>query len=263
MLGLLLTLACLILALYLAQRQFIYFPAQQDLAQAEREAQRSGLEPWLIDGRFVGWRAPPGTSQASASLLVFHGNAGAASQRHHFRDLFQKIALDPEFDVYLLEYPGYGPRPGSPSEQTLLQAADEAIERLHRQGPLFLVGESLGSAVAALAGARRTDEVQGMLLITPFTNLFAVARHYYPLLPNGFLRDGYRADQALEHFPGPVAFLIAGHDTVIPPALGQKLFDGFSGRKSLWIDQDADHNSLDYDPSHPRWREIVRFLLKP
>ena len=120
MLGILTVLIGLTVTLYLVQRQFIYFPTRQDLPQAEREAAQRGLAPWLHEGQFIGWQAPYPDRNAAGSVLVLHGNAGAASHRTYFRDLFQSPALDARFDVYLLEYPGFGPRPGAPSEASLL-----------------------------------------------------------------------------------------------------------------------------------------------
>jgi pimeloyl-ACP methyl ester carboxylesterase len=262
MLGLLIVLIGLVLTLYLIQRQFIYFPTRQDLAQAELEAKQRGLEPWLHEGQFIGWRAPYPDGNASGSVLVLHGNAGAAIHRTYFGNLFQSPELDARFDVYVLEYPGFGPRPGSPSEASLLQAADEAITQLQQDShkPILLVGESLGTVVAAIAGSRKPEAVQGMLLVTPFPNLPALARRHYPWLPAWFLRDGFRADQALAAFPGPVAFLIAGQDTIAPPGLGQAFFNGCPGTKRLWVEADAGHNSIDYNPRHAIWREILAFV---
>lgn len=254
------------LAAYLAQRRLIYFPARQDLVRCEREAQRLGLEPWQQAGRFLGWRAAPNKARkATGTVLVLHGNAGAAIHRTYFRNLFQAPALEVNFDVYLLEYPGYGPRSGHPSEPSLLDAAAEAIALLggNTPRPLLLVGESLGAVVAAMAGAGQPTGVQGMLLITPFANLPAVARRHYPFLPDWFLRDQFRADLMLPRFSGPVAFLIAGQDSVAPPELGKTLFDQYSGRKRLWVERYADHNGLDYHPLNPIWKEILRFLESP
>ena len=152
MLGILAVLIGLTVTIYLVQRQFIYFPTKQDLHQAEREATQRGLEPWLHEGQFIGWQAPYPDGKATGSILVLHGNAGAAIHRTYFRDLFQSPALDARFDVYLLEYPGFGPRPGSPSEASLLQAAAEAITQLQQDSPkpILLVGESLGTVVASI-----------------------------------------------------------------------------------------------------------------
>ena len=132
MLGILIILIGLAVTLYFVQRQFIYFPTQQDLPRAELQAKQLGLEPWLREGQFIGWKSHYPNGNATGSVLVLHGNAGAAIHRTYFRNLFQSPMLDARFDVYLLEYPGFGPRPGSPSEASLLQAADEAITQLQQ-----------------------------------------------------------------------------------------------------------------------------------
>ena len=265
MLGILIILIGLAATLYFIQRQLIYFPTQQDLHQAELQAKQLGLEPWLREGQFIGWKSRYPDGNATGSVLVLHGNAGAAIHRTYFRDLFQSPALDARFDVYLLEYPGSGPRPGSPSEASLLQAADEAITQLQQDShkPVLLVGESLGTVVAAIAGSRKPEAVQGMLLVTPFPNLPVLAKQHYPWVPAWFLRDRFRADEALAAFPGPVAFLVAGQDTIAPPGLGLAFYDGYTGIKRLWVEANAGHNTLDYSPHRAVWREILAFLTRP
>jgi pimeloyl-ACP methyl ester carboxylesterase len=265
MLGILIILIGLAATLYFIQRQLIYFPTQQDLHQAELQAKQLGLEPWLREGQFIGWKSRYPDGNATGSVLVLHGNAGAAIHRTYFRDLFQSPALDARFDVYLLEYPGSGPRPGSPSEASLLHAADEAITQLQQDShkPVLLVGESLGTVVAAIAGSRKPEAVQGMLLVTPFPNLPVLAKQHYPWVPAWFLRDRFRADEALAAFPGPVAFLVAGQDTIAPPGLGLAFYDGYPGAKRLWVEANAGHNTLDYSPHRAVWREILAFLTRP
>jgi pimeloyl-ACP methyl ester carboxylesterase len=88
-------------------------------------------------------------------------------------------------EVALLEYPGYGPRPGAPSQQTLVPACRAAVTLLARGGlPVVIVGESLGSAVAALGAAEQPDSVAGLVLVTtPLASVTAVARRHYPFLP--------------------------------------------------------------------------------
>ncbi len=262
MLGILTVLIGLTVMLYLLQRQFIYFPTKQDLHQAELEATQRGLEPWLHEGQFIGWQAPYPDGNATGSVLVLHGNAGSAIHRTYFRDLFQRSTPYARFDVYLLEYPGFGPRPGSPSEASLLHAAAEAITQLQQDPhkPILLVGESLGTVVAAIAGSRQPAAVRGMLLVTPFPNVAVLAQQHYPWLPAWFLRDRFRADAALATFPGPVAFLIAGQDAIAPPELGLRFFYGYPGTKRLWVEANAGHNSLDYSPNRAFWHEILTFL---
>ena len=137
-----------------------------------------------------------------------------------------------------------------------------AITQLQQDShkPILLVGESLGTVVADIAGSRQPAAVRGMLLVTPFPNLSILAQQHYPGLPAWFLRDRFRADAALATFPGPVAFLIAGQDLIAPPGLGLAFIDGYPGIKRLWVEANAGHNSLDYRPNRTLWREVLAFL---
>ena len=64
-----------------------------------------------------------------------HGNAGQALDRHHCSELFRGLHESGPWEVYVLEYPGYGPRPGQPSEQTLRDAALQAMDLLQTERP--------------------------------------------------------------------------------------------------------------------------------
>jgi pimeloyl-ACP methyl ester carboxylesterase len=242
----------------LLQRKLLYFPVRQDLARATALAAQLGLEPLAARGRFLGWRARASGTPRGA-LLVLHGNAGSALDRLPFRDVFQRAG---QVEVVLLEYPGYGPRPGVPSQASLVGAAREALALLRGEGlPVVLAGESLGSAVAALAAAEAPGEVAGLLLVTPLASVAAVARRHLPLLPTALVRDAYRADRALPRYPGPVAFLVAERDEVVFPDLGLALHEARTGPKRLWLEPGAGHNEIRYDPDDPRWGEVLRFLL--
>lgn len=72
-------------------------------------------------------------------------------------------------------------------------------------------------------------KTQGLVLVTPMDSLRTVLRHHYPWLPSFLLRDRFASDTALRAYAGPAAFLLAGQDEVIPPALGQRLHAGYGG----------------------------------
>jgi uncharacterized protein len=242
-----------------AQRRLLYFPVREDLSQATEAARQRGAAPWSTDGRFLGWRARHPHSPPQAVLLILHGNAGSALDRLYYRDVFQAAGA---VDVVLLEYPGYGPRSGEPSEKSLVAACREAVTLLRRERlPIAIVGESLGSAVASLAAAEQPDDVAGLFLVTPLASVTAVAKRHYPFIPSAIIADTYRADLALPRYPGPVAFLVAGRDQVVFADLGLALFEARGGPKHLWVEQQSGHNDLAYDASDPKWRDVLRFLL--
>jgi len=247
---------------WLAQRRLLYFPDREDRATAERRARALGLEPWTDGGKLLGWRAPaPGP--ARARLVVFHGNAGSALDRGYLAAAFRAALPEVPVEVLLAEYPGYGPVPGAPSEAALVAAARAAVAAARRgaPGPVLVAGESLGSAVAALAAAADPGAVDGLLLVTPLASVPAVARRHYPMVPGFALRDRWRADLALPGYGGRVAFLVAGADEIVFADLGRALHDAYPGPKRLWVDEGASHNGVDWNPALPRFGEMLAFAL--
>lgn len=249
---------CLVLAG--CQRDLMYLPERLTEAEALRRAAREGLEAWRNGaGEIIGWR-PVREAEGGDVMLLFHGNAGNALHRGYFVQMFGS-----RMTVVLLEYPGYGSRKGRPSEADFVRAAGAALRQLRgeRPGRIFLGGESLGTGVACRLAGEHPDEVAGVFLATPFSRLVDVARHHYPYLPVGwFLRDRYESRRHLQAYAGPVAFLLAGRDEVVPEALGRRLHDAYSGPKRLWVQPDRSHNTMDYAPESPWCREALDFLLE-
>jgi pimeloyl-ACP methyl ester carboxylesterase len=252
--------ATLLALVWLLQRRLLYFPERTGREEAERRARSLGLEPWTEGGELLGWKARmPG---ARGVLVVFHGNAGSALDRLHFVRAFARASPALPLEVRLAEYPGYGPRPGEPTQPALVTAARAAIAAARREGPgpLFVAGESLGTAVAAVAAAEAAGQVDGLILVTPLASVPAVARRHYPFVPSFVVRDAWRADRALPRYGGPVAFVVAGRDEVVFPDLGVALHAAYPGRKRMWMEEGSTHNGLDWRPGLPRWREIVEFV---
>jgi pimeloyl-ACP methyl ester carboxylesterase len=134
-------------------------------------------------------------------------------------------------------------------------------ELLQDSRPLFIAGESLGTGVACLLAAKHPDKVRGLFLATPYTSTTDVAQGRFPIFPVSLvMQDRYEAARALRKYRGPVAILLAGQDMIVPTHYGQKLFDGYGGPKRLWIQADAGHNTLDYDPQAKWWKEVSDFL---
>lgn len=248
------------------QRKMIYFPSQGSEETLLKEANAKGLTAWRnAEGDLIGWKASkPGNADVGNAVVVFHGNAGYALHRDYFADGFLALTDQTPWTVYIFEYPGYGARPGPPSEERFQKTAGEAVADLLKKKyeRVFLVGESIGSGLACHAANEFSERIDGLLLITPFTSLVDVAKKHYPLFPVGLLlRERYDNLRTLEGYHGPVAFLIAGADEIIPPSLGRRLFEFYSGPKRVWVQEGRGHNTLDYDPRALWWKEVTDFLL--
>jgi hypothetical protein len=260
--GIVLVVVALLAAL---QRSLIYHPLRLDTAACADLGDAAGFEVWTnADGEAIGFRSLPGPGDRRAPLAVLlaHGNAGCALQRAEYVPALRAGAPDRAVSVYLLEYPGYGARPGSPSQQTLLAAAENGLASIPADVPVIIVGESLGSGVAAATARSHPDRVAGLLLLTPFDSLVNVAAHHYPVLPvRWLLRDRYPSAQWLDGYRGPVAIIVAGRDTIVPARFGRQLHDGYQGPKLLITDENADHNDVLYLLPESAWAQALSFLL--
>lgn len=244
--------------LYFRQDQMIFHPTRQPKAVYDDAATVQKFAPWLnARGEQIGWHSVGGGSQNA--LLICNGNGGDALHRTYYRDYCQ--AGGSGWTTFLLEYPGYGSREGSPSEKACVEAAVEAIDTLSLTPgrKIWVIGESLGSGVASAAVSQRPGKISGLVLVTPFDSLTGAASHHYPWLPVGLLlRPRFDSRQNLKAYPGPVAFLLGEKDRTVPAVLGRKLYDDYAGQKRLWVAPEADHDVSDLVLAE--WPQILRWM---
>jgi uncharacterized protein len=246
----------IVLLVFFGQRNLLYFPDRQSFETSVEVAKRVGLEPWESGGKLLGWKKPSPAAGEHLRVLITHGNAGSAIDRV---DYARPLNVGTNCDLYLLEYPGYGPLPGSPSQESFFRAADEAMAALQKEDPIWVIGESLGTGVAAYIAGTYPQRVAGILLVAPYHNLGEVAQAHMPLLPaRWLLRDKFRSADYLRNYHGPVAVLLGGQDTTVPFRFGRKLFAAYHGPKRLWEVTTAGHNDLVNEPD-AWWQELFAF----
>jgi uncharacterized protein len=251
--------------LALSQDSLIYHPSTADPVAAAQHAERFGLEPWQNEaGDLIGYRslAAANDPRPRASVILFHGNSGQALGRIDYIQVFRDAAPNYALSVYLFEYPGYGARPGKPSQKIFLLQGAEAVRSVPEGEPLVLFGESLGTGVASGVANRNPGRVSGLILQTPFDDLASPAQRLYPLIPvRWIMRDQYPSIKWLQSYTKPVAFLIAGEDTIVPAVFGLKLHDSYSGPKLLLIAPRAEHNDMLQALSPEEWAQAFSFVL--
>lgn len=190
---------------------FLYFPTHVP--------NRSQLSEWRIDGQLVGYgRMVAAPRQV---WLILHGNAGQAANRQYIVD-----QLPADTCAFVLEYPGYGLRPGTPTMASINAAATEAYAHLRTQYPglpIGVLGESLGSGAASFL-CTLPNPPDRLVLMVPYDNLLSVAKEHIVFLPVGLLmRDKWDNVQALAAYRGPVDIFGATYDNVIPVAHARNL----------------------------------------
>lgn len=197
-------------------RRFIYpaprWEAPADLALVELD----GPEP-----TFVLYRPAP---EGGPTVLYLHGNGSDLATIAPLAGPF----ADEGVGFAAVEYPGYGPAGGQrATEAGVLAAAQRGLAYLAEQGvdddDLVLVGESLGSAVAA----RLAHEGHGsrLVLVSPFTSMTAMYRQILRtrLWPARLVPDRYETEAIAAQIPVPTLLVHGADDALVPPTMSQRL----------------------------------------
>jgi hypothetical protein len=149
----------------------------------------------------------------AARILGFGGNAWDADDV-----LLYLHSLFPDRDIITFHYRGYGPSAGRPSADAILNDAERIYDTVIPAlggGRTVVVGLSLGAGPAAhLASLRPVD---GVILVTPFDSIEALAADLYPWLPvRLLLRHRMDVEDALARSSAPVAIITAERDDIVP-----------------------------------------------
>jgi len=242
------------------QYDMLYYPDLRLPSQSELTAK--GLQFWPTGP--VGYRGFIGarSGEVRGTIVVFHGNAGTAVDREYYLSPLGLLG----YRIILAEYPAYGARKGRLGEQSFVADARETVHLAAEKypGPIYLLGESLGCGVVAGVARDASLGVAGVILITPWNTLLAVAKDYYPYLPIGwFMKDRYDNGENLRSFPGRIAVVGAERDEVVPVRHARELFARLPEGKRMWIIKGAGHNDWAMLIDRPQWQEIIDFLDSP
>jgi pimeloyl-ACP methyl ester carboxylesterase len=217
------------------ERALLFFPSHRTAG--------GDLTPWTMNGTLIGYSRR--IDSPKNVWLVLHGNAGQASDRSYAIPHFS--AGD---SVFILEYPGYGSRAGTPSSDSFNKAAQEAYLLLRAtfpKIPVCVFGESIGSGPASIL-AGLTPKPDKIVLVVPFDRLSSVARDHFPsILVRLILTDDWDNIAALSKYSGPIEIYGAEDDRVIPfkhasalaAALPLSRFVPIPGGHNDWSNQEA------------------------
>jgi pimeloyl-ACP methyl ester carboxylesterase len=177
-------------------------------------AERLSLE--TADGeRLAGVHLPPTARPSNILILGFGGNGwNGETAAAYLQDVY------PEADIVVFHYRGYRPSTGSPSARALLDDAPQAYDFAAARFPdrrIVAVGFSIGCGVAASLAPKRP--LAGLILVTPFDSLEAVAAEQFGWLPVHWLfRHEMNAARWLSASAVPTAIVAAERDTLVTAA---------------------------------------------
>ncbi|MBN1870191.1 MAG: alpha/beta hydrolase [Candidatus Omnitrophica bacterium] len=206
------------------------------------------IHGWLI-------KAPA----ASSTLIFLHGNAGNIGDRLGKIGLFHRMGLN----ILIIDYRGYGNSEGYPTERGVYKDALAAYDYLRAREDLkgqkvIGYGSSLGGAVAVDLAAKRP--LTCLIVDSTFSSAVDIAKIIYPFVPAFLIGTKLDSQTKIKDVMIPKLFIHSVEDTMVPIALGKKLYDAAPGPKAF-IEIRGDHND-GYIYDEDKVRDGIRQFLK-
>lgn len=195
----------------------------------------------------------------SSKGLVFylHGNAGSLRE---WGDV-AKTYTDLNYDVFIMDYPGYGKSDGKidGEEQlfsTVQQVYDE-IKKDYSEEDIIILGYSIGTGIASKIAS--TNNPRLLILQAPYYSLIDIKNKSFPFVPSFILKYKFETNKYLQDCSMPVVLFHGTDDEVIYYGSSKKLEKEFKPTDTLITLQGLGHNGMTYDVEYQT--ALKRFLM--
>ena len=202
--------------------------------------------------------------QADAKGVVFflHGNAG------NLQTWFTNAAFYRQagFDLYMLDYRGFGKSTGQIQSEAQLRADVRAawnqVAPRYAGKKIVVYGRSLGSGLAAglaaeLAAQGAPQQPDLTVLVSAYSSMLALADQHFAWVPHFLLRYPLRTDQLIGSIRQPVLLFHGDRDALIPPRHSERLVQ-LAPHATLLLVAGAAHNDVH---EFPAYRDAFRAAL--
>ena len=175
-------------------------------------------------------------------IFYLHGNGGSI-------DSWQRVAFhytDLGYDVFMLDYPGYGKSTGHiKSQQQLFDAVKMAyqhVKTLYPENQIVILGYSIGTGPAAWLASQ--NHPQRLILLAPYYSLADEVKTLYPFLPSFILKYQFNTYKYIQHLPAPITIFHGDADELIDHTSSIRLKKYFKPGDRLIILKGQQHNGI-------------------
>jgi pimeloyl-ACP methyl ester carboxylesterase len=184
----------------------------------------------------------PADSNVKGVVLYFHGNGQNISRYASHAPVFTKN----NYEVWMIDYPGYGKSTGELTEQNLYNWALIFYKLARARFPkekIILYGRSLGTGIATQLASVR--DCKALILEAPYYSLPSLAGTKAPIYPvNQMIRYKFPNYKYLQEVTAPVTIFHGANDELIPIGQSKKL-KPFLKKNDEWIPvENAGHNNV-------------------
>lgn len=150
---------------------------------------------------------------AKGLVFYLHGNGGDLSSWGNVATTYTAL----HYDVFLLDYRGYGKSEGKITSQAQLMADVEAAYQqllpTYPENRTVIMGYSLGTGPATWLAARHHPKL--LVLQAPYFSLRDMATRLYPFVPGFLLRYPMPTNELIGQVSAPIVLFHGDRDEVI------------------------------------------------
>lgn len=219
------------------------------------------------DGIRIGCRFYIKDAQAP-SILFFHGNGEIVSDYDDIGPVYNSFGLN----LLAVDFRGYGKSDGTPTVTAMLSDAHVIFQEVRTwlkekgmNGPLWVMGRSLGCVSALELASTRGADISGVIIESGFA-------YTVPLLKFlGVDADGlgiketdcFSHVEKIERVTMPTLIIHAQYDQFIPISDAQTLLKHSAAQKKQLMEvKGADHNSVIMKAGKSYFETIRQFITK-
>jgi uncharacterized protein len=189
-------------------------------------------------------------------IFYLHGNAGSIATWGKV----SKIYTDLGYDVFMLDYRGYGKSEGqNKSEEQIfkdVEMAYEVVKRRYDKNKIIILGYSLGTGLATKIASEHNPRL--LILQAPYYSLIDMMKRNYPILPTFILKYRFETNKYITKCKAPLVIFHGDTDDVIYYGSSIKLNSLLKKHDKLIILKGQGHNDMtdNYD-----YQKVLKQIL--
>ncbi|MEP7110226.1 MAG: alpha/beta fold hydrolase [Ferruginibacter sp.] len=244
--------------LYFIQEKLIFFPEKLDKAykfEFDRHFEELNIKTkdnTILDGILF-------KADSSKGLIFYlHGNAGSLRSWGYN----SKTYTDLNYDLFMLDYRGYGKSEGTINSQEQLykdvQIVYDNLKKRYNENKIIILGYSIGTGPAAKLASANKPKL--LILQAPYYSLTDMMKHKFPIIPSFILKYKFETNKYIRDCKMPIVIFHGDKDELIDYEASVKLNKLLKHSDTLITLSGQGHNGMSDNPVY--LTEMQKILQK-
>lgn len=234
--------------LYFFQEKLIFFPQKLDKSYQYRFDQKFEEKNIKTEDGTVLNGILFKADSAKGLIFYLHGNAGSLAAWGGVA----KTYTDLNYDLFMLDYRGYGKSEGEIGSQAELfndlQTVYNELKKNYPENKIVVLGYSIGTGPAAKLASDNKPRL--LILQAPYYSLSDMMQHSYPIIPTFILKYKFETNTYLKKCQMPLVLFHGRQDEVIYYGSSLKLKEQFKQHDTLITLEAQGHNGMTDNESY-------------